>query len=410
MALVPGTVLGSCEILDLLGKGGMGEVYRGRDTRLGRDVAIKALPDTFVHDADRIARFDREAQVLASLNHPNIAGIYNLEEFGGSKYLVLELVDGETLADRIDRAPIPPDEAREIAVQIAEALTAAHEKGIVHRDLKPANIKITTSGKVKVLDFGLAKVHESSTSSVVMSNSPTLSAIQSAAGVILGTAAYMSPEQARGRVVDKRADIWAFGCILYEMLTGRMTFANGETISDTLAGVLARDPDWQLLPPTTPPRLRSLLQRCLHKDLRHRWQDIGDALIEIEESRQEPRIPHCRTAAATPARVCAGRTGFVVSDGRDRTRSAFLARYSNAGANRRSLQCRVATGCYFYRELLAWIAEGPLARAFTGRKEARIHHEYRFQTGIVGSAYGLTDCPIAAGDRRRHVSGLVSGK
>jgi eukaryotic-like serine/threonine-protein kinase len=289
MVLSRGTVIGSCEILDLLGEGGMGKVYRGRDTRLGRDVAVKALPEAFVHDADRVARFGREAQLLAALNHPNIAAIYDVAELGGLKYLVLELVEGETLAERLDRGPLPLEDTCDVAVQIAEALAAAHGKNIIHRDLKPANIKITPDGRIKVLDFGLAKVQEGvSSSGVLVSNSPTLSAIQSAAGVIMGTAAYMSPEQARGRPVDKRTDIWAFGCVVFEMLTGQLVFPNGETVSDTLAGILAREPDWNLLPASTPPKLRALLQRCLRKDVRQRLQDIGDARIELEEARREP--------------------------------------------------------------------------------------------------------------------------
>lgn len=307
MGLSRGARIGSCEILAQLGTGGMGEVYRARDTKLDRDVAVKSLPDVFAHDADRLARFEREAQMLAALNHPNIAAIYDLVEFSGSKYLVLELVEGDTLADRLERAPLPIDEAIDIALQIAEALEAAHEKGIVHRDLKPANVKITPGGRVKVLDFGLAKIHESAMVSSNLSNSPTLGAVQSAAGVILGTAAYMSPEQARGKAVDKRSDIWAFGCIVYEMLTARQTFPNGETVSDTLAGILAREPDWEALPPATPPKLRTLLERCLRKDSRRRLHDIADARIEMEETRAEPPVAplEARASAALRRRLYA---------------------------------------------------------------------------------------------------------
>src|SRR5262245_42280374 len=263
MALTIGTLLGSYEIIALLGKGGMGEVYRARDTKLKREVAIKLLPDEFSRDSDRISRFQREAEVLASLNHPHIAAIHDLAESGQSRFLVLELVEGETLADRIAGGPIPVEEALPIAKQIAEALEAAHEKGIVHRDLKPSNIKITPEGRVKVLDFGLAKIYESTVASRSASNSPTLSALQTMGGVILGTAAYMSPEQARGKNVDRRGDVWAFGCVLYEMLTGRQAFPDGETISDTIVGVLAREPDWQALPADTPPKIRALVERCL---------------------------------------------------------------------------------------------------------------------------------------------------
>ena len=215
MALTRGTQLDSYEILEPLGAGGMGEVYRGRDRKLGREVAVKALPDAFAHDADRVARFEREAQVLASLNHPNIAVIHELKEVDGARYLIIELVEGETLAEHIARGPIPVDEAILIARQIAEALEAAHDRGIVHRDLKPANVKLTPEGRVKVLDFGLAKIHEPSGSSQNLSRSPSLSGMNlTAGGMILGTAAYMSPEQARGKTVDRRADVWAFGCVL----------------------------------------------------------------------------------------------------------------------------------------------------------------------------------------------------
>src|SRR5262244_2633872 len=246
MALTIGTQLGSHEITALLGKGGMGEVYRARALKLKREVAIKILPEEFSRDPDRVSRFQREAEVLASLNHPNIAAIYDLEEAGGSRYLVLELVEGETLADRIQRGPIPVEEALDIAKRICEALEAAHEKGIVHRDLKPANVKITPHGNVKVLDFGLAKAMENSPASTMQSNSPTIMS-GSMPGVILGTAAYMSPEQARGHAVDKRADIWAFGCVLYEMLSGRQAFEGGSA-TDIIASVIKSDPDWARLP------------------------------------------------------------------------------------------------------------------------------------------------------------------
>jgi serine/threonine protein kinase/Tol biopolymer transport system component len=288
VSLSIGTRLGTVEVLAVIGRGGMGEVYRARDTKLKRDVAIKTLPDEFSHDADRLSRFQREAEVLASLNHPNIATIFDLQEAEGSRFLVLELVEGETLADRIQRGPIPIDEALQIAKSICEALEAAHEQGIVHRDLKPANIKITPEGKVKVLDFGLAKAMESAPATT-LSNSPTLlSGAASNAGVILGTAAYMSPEQAKGRTVDKRADIWAFGVVLYEMLTGRMLFS-GESVSETMAFVMTKVPDWNALPAKTPPRIRELLYRCLIKEPMNRLRDIGDARIGLEEE-QKPSI------------------------------------------------------------------------------------------------------------------------
>jgi eukaryotic-like serine/threonine-protein kinase len=287
MPLTPGTRLGYYEITAPLGAGGMGEVYKARDTRLGRDVAIKALSDGFANAADRLARFQREAQILGSLNHSNIAAIYELEEQNGARYLVLEFVPGETLAERIRRGPLTVEESLEIAAQIAEALEAAHEKGVVHRDLKPANIKITPDGKVKVLDFGLAKDVAMDRSDVRDAlNSPTLTVASPAdtrAGVILGTAAYMSPEQARGKPVDKRTDIWAFGCILFECLTGKMAFG-GETVTDTLAAVVKAEPEWRALPAAASHRVRDLLRRCLQKDPRLRLRDIGDARILITEA------------------------------------------------------------------------------------------------------------------------------
>ena len=278
---VIGRDIGTYRILSQLGAGGMGEVYRARDTKLGRDVAIKILPRLFTSDPGRLARFEREARVLASLNHPHIGAIYGLEDVDGVPALVLELVNGETLADRIARGPIPPNETLRIARQIADALEAAHEKGIVHRDLKPANIKITPDGIVKVLDFGLAKAASGDTATADL-QSPTTTVGGTREGIILGTAAYMSPEQARGRTADNRADVWAFGVVLYEMLTGRQAFG-GETTSDVLAKVIEREPDWTALPASTPPRLRELLRRCGRKDPKTRLQAIGDARIQIEE-------------------------------------------------------------------------------------------------------------------------------
>jgi serine/threonine-protein kinase len=254
----------------------MGEVYRARDLKLKREVAIKILPEEFAQDSDRVSRFQREAEVLASLNHPNIAGIHDLQEANGSRYLVLELVEGETLADRLKRGPIPLDEAVPIAKQIVDALEAAHDRGIVHRDLKPGNIKRTPEGAVKVLDFGLAKAAQGRlTSDQGFSNSPRLMS-GSMGGVILGTAAYMSPEQARGKQVDARTDIWAFGCVLYEMLTGQQTFT-GETTTDILAKVLEAQPKWEALPAETPSSIRFLLETALNKDPKQRLQSIGAA-------------------------------------------------------------------------------------------------------------------------------------
>ena len=290
MALPTGTKLGSYEILAAIGAGGMGEVYRARDARLGREVALKVLPVAFAADAERMGRFEREAKVLASLNHPNIATIHGLEDSGGTRALVMELVEGPTLADRIAKGPIPIDEALAIARQIAEALEYAHERGIVHRDLKPANIKVTPDDAVKILDFGLAKALESDSAAIDISSSPTISRMATQAGLILGTAAYMSPEQAKGKAVDRRTDIWAFGCVLFEMLAGRRAF-DGETITDILASVVKEEPDWTALPANTSPAVLNLLERCLKKDPRQRLQAVGEARIAIEEAltaREEP--------------------------------------------------------------------------------------------------------------------------
>jgi len=282
MTLTSGNRLGPYEILGPLGVGGMGEVYRARDAKLGRNVALKVLPAAFARDGERMARFEREAKVLASLNHPNIASIYGLEDSGATHALVMELVEGLTLADRLRSGPIPIDDALLIARQICEALEYAHERGIVHRDLKPANVKLTKDDAVKVLDFGLAKAAEGDAASVDIATSPTVGQMATQAGVLLGTPAYMAPEQARGKVVDRRADIWAFGCFLYEMITGKMAF-RGETVTDTLAAVIRSEPDWSVLPSTTPIRIRVLLQRCLLKDPKRRLRDIGEARIAIDE-------------------------------------------------------------------------------------------------------------------------------
>jgi serine/threonine-protein kinase len=283
-----GARLGAYQITSLLGQGGMGEVYRATDTKLNRDVALKFLPAQFTSDPERLERFQREAHVLASLNHPNIATIYGFEDSAPMRALVMELVEGSTLAERIALDPIPIEEVLSEAKQIAEALEYAHERGVVHRDLKPANIKLTSDGKVKVLDFGLAKAMSNDALSSSLSNSPTLSLAATQAGVILGTAAYMSPEQAKGKPVDRRADIWAFGVIVYEMLTGAAMFS-GETASETMAQVIMKEPDWAALPAYTPARIRELLRRCLTRDPRMRLRDIGDARIAIEETIAMPQ-------------------------------------------------------------------------------------------------------------------------
>jgi serine/threonine-protein kinase len=308
MSLEPGTTLGPYQVTAKIGEGGMGEVYRARDTKLDRDVALKVLPQAFTDDPDRLARFEREAKVLASLNHPNIGGIHGLEESEGVRALVLEYIEGPTLADRIAQGPIPVEEALPIAKQIAEALEAAHEAGVIHRDLKPANIKVRDDGTVKVLDFGLAKALAGDLPGADLSQSPTVTATVTGTrdGVILGTAAYMSPEQARGKLLDRRTDIWSFGCVLYEILTGHAAFL-GETLSDTIAKILERDPDWQALPTSTPVLVRSLLRRCLAKDPKGRLRDIGDARLEIGE------------AVAAPAGTMAAMLDEPRAEGRWRT-------------------------------------------------------------------------------------------
>src|SRR5499427_4919973 len=282
MTLGVGARLGPYEILSAIGVGGMGEVYRARDTKLGRDVALKVLPDTLAHDPERLARFEREAHLLAALNHPSIGHIYGFADSTGVPALVMELVEGPTLADRIAHGPIPPDQALAIARQIADALETAHEQGIVHRDLKPANVKVRPDGTVKVLDFGLAKAIEpAGVATGSFSTSPTItSPAMTQAGIILGTAAYMSPEQARGKPTDKRADIWAFGCLLFEMLTGKRAF-DAEDVSLTLAEVMKSEPDWALLP-TLPAAVRLCLRRCMKKDPRQRLRDIGEARLALD--------------------------------------------------------------------------------------------------------------------------------
>jgi serine/threonine protein kinase len=287
--LVTGTRLGVYEVVAPLGAGGMGEVYRARDTKLNRDVAIKILPDTFLQDPDRTARFEREAQLLAALNHPHIAAIYGLEHSGAAQFLVLELVEGETLAEKLKglgASRLGLDEALAIARQIADALQAAHEKGIIHRDLKPANIALTHDGQVKVLDFGLAKLdpHGSGESSGPggLTHSPTLTFAATQAGMILGTAAYMSPEQAKGKVADKRTDVWSFGCVLYEMLAGRRAF-EGEDVTETIAAVVRGDPDWSAIPPEIPEHIRLVIKRCLVKDRQGRIPDIAVARFLMDD-------------------------------------------------------------------------------------------------------------------------------
>ena len=322
MAIAPGTRLGTYEITSHIGSGGMGEVYQAHDSKLGRDVAIKVLPEQFARDPERLARFRREAKLLAALNHPNIATIHGLEQSGDTHYLVMELVPGDTLAQLIKRdGAIHFREALAIAKQIAEALEAAHEKAIIHRDLKPANVKVTPEGRVKVLDFGLAKAFAAEPSAEDIANSPTLSALPTQLGLIMGTAAYMSPEQARGRSVDRRSDIWSFGCVLYELLTGKQAFY-GENTTDILAAVVKADPDWQAIPASTAPTIQALLRRCLQPDLNRRARDAGDLRIEIEEvltapHATEPAAPQGRAvplwSVAIGAAVLAAITAITLS-------------------------------------------------------------------------------------------------
>ena len=286
MPLNVGSRIAHYDVTALIGEGGMGQVYQATDTKLNRQVALKILPEAFATDPDRLARFQREAQVLASLNHPNIAQIHGIEEQDDTRALVLELVEGPTLADLISKGPIPLDEALPIAKQIAEALEAAHEAGVIHRDLKPANIKVREDGTVKVLDFGLAKALDTAPADD-LDQLPTRTSEGTQTGTVLGTAAYMSPEQARGKSVDRRSDIWAFGVVLYEMLTGTRAF-QGEAVADCLAKIIERNPDYDALPPDVPPSIRQLVFRCLEKDQRERLRDIGDARIEIKQALATP--------------------------------------------------------------------------------------------------------------------------
>jgi len=319
-----GRRLGTFEVKSLLGRGGMGEVYRAHDTRLGRDVAIKVLPGAFTSDAGRLANFEREARVVASLNHPHIAAIHGIEESEGVRGLVLELVEGETLAEKIahaeksSRRGLRLQEALNYARQIADALEAAHEKGITHRDLKPGNVKITSEGVVKLLDFGIAKVVAGDGPGLDLTQAHTATAGGTGTGLVIGTAGYMSPEQARGKTVDKRSDVWAFGCVLFEMLSGKMAF-EGDTVSDTIAAILDRDPDWATLPADTPRPIRQLIRRCLEKDPRQRLRDIGDARIEIEHLVRSPSDEITPEAAAEQTTAWRRRTRFAAA------LAAFLA-------------------------------------------------------------------------------------
>jgi serine/threonine protein kinase len=334
MGLAPGTRLGPYEVGAQIGAGGMGEVYRALDTNLKRSVAIKVLPDALASDSERSGRFQREAEILASLNHPNIAALYDLERANSTTALVMELVDGPPLSVRLARGSIPVGEALLIAKQIALALEAAHEQHIIHRDLKPANVSVSPKGLVKVLDFGLAKALESPAVIADAMASPTItSPAATRAGVILGTAAYMSPEQAKGRTADTQCDVWAFGCVLYEMLTGRAAFA-GETVSEVLGEILKSEPDWHCLPPETPDGIRRLLRRCLQKDPAQRLHHIADARLEIDDAGRETREPG----------EAAGGAGGSDCSWRWRSSPSWLARRL-CGSGKRHAPCRPRRRC-----------------------------------------------------------------
>jgi serine/threonine-protein kinase len=346
MTLAPGTRLGPYEIVAPLGAGGMGEVYRARDSRLGRDVAIKVLPAAFAGDADRLARFRREAQALAALNHPNVAAIYGLEEGSGAPHLVLELVSGETLAARLSRGALPMRDALALAVQVAAAIEAAHERGIVHRDLKPGNVMVSETGLVKVLDFGLAKSEPPAVAGADSAEDVTRTAVAAPteAGIILGTAAYMSPEQARGRAVDRRSDVWSFGCVLYECLAGRAAFAGG-TVSDLIARILEREPDWTALPAGTPTRLRELLRRCLRKDSGERPRDMRDVRLELAEIASGPARGEAgeeRSIAVLPFENLSGPDDEYFADG-------ITDEILNALAQVKGLRVAARTSCFAFK-------------------------------------------------------------
>ena len=400
------------EIVAHLGAGGMGEVYRARDSKLGRDVAIKVLPDVHLTDPDRSSRFEREARVLASISHPHIGAIYGVEQAPGLRALVLELVDGQTLAARLADGPLPTHEALLVARQIAEALEAAHEKGIIHRDLKPANIMFTAAGTVKVLDFGLAKLIDSDGSVPGLMQSPTLTAAGTVNGIILGTAAYLSPEQARGRTLDKRADVWAFGCVLYEMLTGRAAFAR-ETISDTISAILTQEPDWSALPADLPPAVTRLLHRCLAKDARHRLHDIADARLDLDEilaspaSRRASDNGNARWPIASPTRSLDG-TPAVDSPCIDRpgARRRLRCRDSLLHAPRRVGRARAVHARAARTSQL--FGGGKLLCHLPGWPLLGVCRHQRADRHGVGSADRLARCSTAKRNRRRATGVLVS--
>ena len=406
MTLTPGTRLGPYQVTAQIGQGGMGEVYRATDTTLARSVAIKVLPESVASDVERLARFEREAKTLASLNHPNIAQVYGFEKSDGVRAIVMELVEGPTLADRIAAGPIPIDEALQIARQIAEALEAAHDHGVIHRDLKPANVKVRHDGTVKVLDFGLAKALDAVAAVSGVSLSPTItSPAMTHAGIILGTAAYMSPEQARGKPVDRRADIWAFGCVLFEMLAGRRPFPEEETVSDTLAGVLKGEPEWNALA-GVPPHVQALIERCLRKDVRRRLSHIAEARIAIEEagtaavprsdaapSRRRFLWPAIAGVAVVIAAALGARLLLMAPPAK--TESGDPVRHHRAS------QC-ASDG---HR---AGTAHRRRGTHFTGRPHSRILRDVRGSAVHLGSSARLADATCAGGDKKCGPSYMVA--
>jgi Tol biopolymer transport system component len=404
MGLSPGTRIGPYEVTGLLGSGGMGEVYGARDTRLDRTVAIKLLLEPFERDPERLARFEREAKLLASLNHSHIAQIYGLEETGSTRALVMELVEGPTLADRIARGPLPLDETVAIARQIANALEAAHAQGIVHRDLKPANIKLRPDGTVKVLDFGLAKLQDaasaSGSSAASLMASPTMmSPAVTNAGLILGTAAYMSPEQARGRAVDERTDIWAFGCVIFEMLAGRRPFASADNVSDAIASLLTHEPEWSALPATTPESVRRLLRRCLSKDPARRLRDAGDARLELEEAAEPsssivpPAATHTARTKYLPWLVAAIASLVAAAAGLGAWRAT---RTPEAAPQTTRLEVNLPDGVELYSATARTVAVAPDGRSFSfvgtfdGARMVYVRRLDQFDATPIRSTNGAT--------------------
>ena len=409
MPLAQGTRLGLYELSSLIGAGAMGEVYRARDTKLRREVAVKVLPDSFARDPERLARFQREARFLASLNHSGIATLHGLESEGGTHFLVMELVPGETLADRLARGPLAFAEALPLFRQIAEALEAAHAGGVVHRDFKPANIKVTPDGKIKILDFGLAKGLVEETAASDRSQSPTLVRDATEAGVVLGTACYMSPEQARGKTVDKRTDIWAFGCVLYEALTGKKAF-DGESVADILGAIVHQEPSWEALPPETPRRARDVLERCLRKDPHERLHDIADARIELGESGPAEPQPNRGATPATPRPLCSRRSRRDRNRRRDHRRDYRPDRSPAGGAARASgLSACDSAPCR--RAVRREQHPGALARALARRHADRLcNSPYPSRQSVPPAPARRDRDPLDSRHRARLLAVLLAGR